>query len=263
MSQALLLLQALKQLLKSQNITYKGIAHHLGMSEASVKRMFAKSQLSLERIDAICELLGIEISDLLHKMQQLSHRISQLSHEQEEKIVSDKKLCLITVCVINHWTLKEILNFYYLNEYECIHYLAELDKLKIIELLPKNKIKLLISPGFHWIANGPIQKFFQRYVLTDYINSNFQAENEEMICQFGMLTAESHALFRKKLRHLAQEFITLSEQDAHEPIHKRFGSVCFFMKRPWGTTMFDEFIRPEAKLAEQRYYAKIKPNNDD
>jgi transcriptional regulator with XRE-family HTH domain len=49
---------------KSQNITYKAIAKHLGLSEASVKRIFSKSQLTLERIDEICELLGIESSYL-------------------------------------------------------------------------------------------------------------------------------------------------------------------------------------------------------
>ncbi len=243
MSQASLLIQALKQSLKSQNITYKDLAIHLDLSESSVKRMFANGQLSLERIDAICECIGIEISDLLQKMQHMSHRISQLTLEQEKKIVSDRKLCLMTVCVINHWSLKEILDFYNLDEYECIRYLAELDKLKLIELLPKNKIKLLISPGFSWILNGPIQKFFQQYILMDYIGSNFQKEDEEMICQFGMLTAESNALLRKKLRHLAREFVTLSEQDASEPISKRFGSVCFLMTRPWATTIFNEFIK--------------------
>lgn len=252
MSQSLLLVQALKQLLKSQNITYSAVAKYLDMSEASIKRMFANSQLSLERIDAICELLGIEISDLLQKMQHMSKRLTQLTYEQEEKIVSNRKLCLITVCVINHWTFEEILSYYTLSEHECIQYLAELDKIKFIELLPKNKIKLLISPGFSWIPNGPFQNFFQKYILTDYLESNFQSQHEEMICQFGMLTAESSALLRKKMRHLAEEFVSLSEQDAGEPIHKRFGTVCFQMTRPWATAIFNEFIQPEAKAREAK-----------
>ena len=247
MAQSQLLVKALKQLLKSYNLTYRMVAKHLGLSEASVKRMFAHSQMTLERVDAICDLMGIELVDIFQKMQQMSTRISQLTFEQEKKIVSDRKLCLITVSVINHWTLAEILNYYHLTELECIRYLAELDKIRLIELLPKNKIKLLISPGFQWIPNGPIQKFFQQYALAEYIDSNFQSKNEEMICQIGMLTAESSAMMRKKLRHLAQEFVSLSEQDASEPLNKRFGSVCFILTRPWATTIFNEFIRPEAK----------------
>lgn len=247
MPQATLLLQALKQLLKSQNITYRQVAAHLGLSEASVKRMFATEQLTLERIDAICELLGIEIADLLQKMQQMSKRISQLTYQQEKTIVSDRKLCLITICVVNRWSLADILSYYNLTEHECIRYLAELDKLKFIELLPKNKIKLLISPGFTWIPNGPIQQFFQTYILNDFIRSDFQNENEEMICQFGMMTTESLLLLRKKLRHVAQEFLTLSEQDAGESIHKRFGSACVLMTRPWAPAMFNDFIKSKNK----------------
>ena len=243
MSQSTLLVQALKQLLKSQNITYSAVASHLNLSEASVKRMFASKQLSLDRIDAICEMLGIEISDLLQKMQHMSKRITQLELEQEKTIVSNRKLCLVTICVVNRWTLLEILSYYNLTESECIRCLAELDKIKFIELLPKNKIKLLISPGFNWIPNGPIQKFFQQYILSDFVGSNFQKANEEMICQFGMLTVESSVLFQKKLRHLAEEFLVLSEQDADEPINKRVGSACVLMSRPWAPAIFNEFIR--------------------
>lgn len=243
MSQSQLLVQALKQMLKSQNLTYRDLAKHLHLSEASIKRMFANSQISLERIDAICEFLGIEISDLLQKMQHLSKRITQLTLEQEKLIVRDHKLCLVTICVVNHWSLKDILNYYQLTEHECIQYLAELDKIKIIELLPKNKIKLLISPGFVWIPNGPIQKFFQQYILSDFIESDFRHEHEEMICQFGMLTPESNALLRKKLRHLAEEFLVLKQQDSGEAIYKRVGHACVLMIRPWAPAIFNEFIR--------------------
>lgn len=243
MPQSQLLVKALKQLLKSQNITYKAVASRLGLSEASIKRMFANNQLSLERIDSICEMLGIEISDLLQKMQHMTQRITQLTREQENIIVADRKLCLITICVVNHWSYEEILSYYNLTSAECIRYLAALDAIKLIELLPKNKIKLLISPRFTWLPNGPIQHFFQQYILRDFIDSNFQKANEEMICQFGMLTEESNLLFRKKLRHLAAEFLVLSEQDAGENLDKRMGSACVLMMRPWAPAIFDQYIK--------------------
>lgn len=250
MAQSDLLILSLKQLLKSQNITYRQLANALHLSEASIKRMFAKQQLSLERIDAICAILGIEISDLLQKMQQLSKRISQLTVEQEKKIVSDRKLCLITICIVNRWTFEEIVRYYNISETECILYLAELDKIKFIELLPKNKIKLLISRRFSWIPNGPIQKFFQEYILRDFISSGFHKENEEFSCQFGMLTEESSIIFRKKLRHVAEEFIQLAEQDTHEPLEKRIGTACVLMIRPWVPAIFHEFIKKCAIIAE-------------
>jgi hypothetical protein len=40
--------------------------------------------------------------------------------------------------------MRDITNEYKIKEAECIQKLAQLDRLKIIELLPKNKIKLLV-----------------------------------------------------------------------------------------------------------------------
>ncbi|MEO8964370.1 MAG: hypothetical protein ABI370_06840 [Gammaproteobacteria bacterium] len=82
-----------------------------------------------------------------------------------------------------------------------------------------------------------------REFLSDFTHSNFQNKDEEMICQFGMLTTESSVLFRKKLHHVAQEFLALCEQDSKEPIDKKHGSSCILMIRPWAPAIFKKFIK--------------------
>ena len=67
------------------------------LSEASVKRMFALKRMSAERMDVICAVLEIEVSDLVHKFEQLQHRISRLTEAQEREIVSDPGLLLVAV----------------------------------------------------------------------------------------------------------------------------------------------------------------------
>lgn len=243
MTQTNLLIACLKRQLKNQGKTYADVAKYLELSEANVKRMFAQQHLTLERIDTICTFLGIEISDLLQIMQQMSQRMTQLTLEQEEMLVSDRKLCLIAICIINQWSLTDILQYYNLTELECIRYLATLDKLKIIELLPKNKIKLLISRRFNWIPNGPLQQFFQRYILADFTRSSFKHAHEKMVCEFGMLSDASINLFIKKLNHLAQEFLEMNQQDLAEPIQQKHGTACVLMVRPWAPSIFDEFVR--------------------
>ena len=89
------LINTLKKELRAQGITYKQIASALDLSEASIKHMFAKSHFSLERIDRICELLGIEISDLARIADQDSPTISQLSLADEKELVGDMKLLIV------------------------------------------------------------------------------------------------------------------------------------------------------------------------
>ena len=97
MAQARALVGVLKQVLKSRGVTYAEIARRLGMSEASIKRVFAKGSFTLERLDKICDVLGIEITDLAKMVEHESERVVQLTLQQEKAIVADPKLMLVAV----------------------------------------------------------------------------------------------------------------------------------------------------------------------
>ncbi|MET0355287.1 MAG: helix-turn-helix transcriptional regulator, partial [Cellvibrio sp.] len=133
MAQIAPLLNALKKALKAHGLTYLKIAEALELSEASVKRLFAEQTISLQRLEQICQLMELEISDLVQMMNEQQPRLQHLSVEQEKEITQDLILLLVTVSVLNRWTLTNILSFYKLSESECIQKLARLDKLKIIE----------------------------------------------------------------------------------------------------------------------------------
>jgi len=80
----------------------------------------------------------------------IEQRLQQLSIEQEKEITADVKLTLVAVCVLNRWTMNDILSYYHISENECVRQLAKLDRLKVIELLPGNRIRLLVAPNFSW-----------------------------------------------------------------------------------------------------------------
>src|SRR5215470_14615602 len=148
MAQAQALVTALKQVLKSRHVTYAQIAGRLGMSEASIKRVFSKGTFTLERLDRICGLLGIAITDLAKMVEHEAERVSQLSLEQEREIVADPKLMLVAVHALNHWTLEEMVAHYTISKTECIRLLARLDRLRIIDLLPNNRIRVIVGRNF-------------------------------------------------------------------------------------------------------------------
>ena len=65
MAQTKLIISTLKKTLKSHGKTYSDVAQHLELSEASVKRMFAQEAFSLNRLDAICTMMDMEITELM------------------------------------------------------------------------------------------------------------------------------------------------------------------------------------------------------
>lgn len=243
MAQTREIIDTLKKALKAQGRTYADVAAAIGLSEASVKRLFARRSFSLARLDQVCQLLGIEISDLIQQMNEQRQSLQQLTVEQEKQLTSDVKLLIVTVCVLNRWTMDDILAWYTISEHECVRHLAKLDRLKIIELLPGNRIKLLVAPNFSWLENGPIQFFFQKKVGQEFFNTRFNRDDECLVVLNGMLSAQSNAEFQRKLRRLAREFDALNNDDAALELEERHGTTLVLAMRGWQYGLFTPFLK--------------------
>jgi len=234
------LIAALKQSLKAHGKTYADVAQGLDLSEASVKRLFSTQQITLSRLDEICQLIGIEISDLVKQMDEQAGRIERLSVEQEREIANDLSLLLITVCVLNRWSLDDILRVHQLDQHACIQKLAHLDRLQIIDLLPKNRIKLKVAPNFNWIENGPIQQFFQQRIAAEYFNTRFQSEDECLLVLNGMLSKSSNQAFQRRMQRLAREFEEFNREDVALEFDQRHGATVIIAIRGWRYGLFKD-----------------------
>lgn len=248
MAQTALLINVVKKALKAHGKTYADTAKHLQISEASVKRAFSQKSFTLQRLDEICQMIGIEFTDLLQMLKDSAAApISGLTHEQEQEIVSDLELLLVSVYVLNRWTFEQIVDHSGMSASQCIKHLAHLDRLKMIELLPKNRIKLRLAPNFQWRENGPIQQFFLKKLQSDFFNSRFNQEQENLIVINGMLAPSSMSVFNRKMEHLAKEFDELSSDDAGLPFDQRNGTTVVLAMRPWKVGLFSQFDKILAK----------------
>jgi len=250
MAQTGALVGALKQVLKSRGITYAEIARRLGMSEASIKRVFAKQSFTLDRLDKICGVLGIGITDLARMVEHEAERVTQLTLEQEREIVADPELLLVAVHALNHWTLEEIVDRYSISKTECIRLLARLDRLRIIDLLPNNRIRVVVGRNFSWRPDGPLQRYFRDQIEANFFASRFDGRGERLAFVSGMLSQNSNAVIQQHMRRLEAEFTELHNQDASLPFGERFGTSLLLAVRPWLPEVFRKMQRkPVASLA--------------
>ncbi len=243
MAQIKAVVETLKKLLKSQQLTYAEIARRLGMSEANVKRMFASRRFSLERLEQICHLMQMELSDLFQLYEESRQQVTQLTQEQERELVSDTRLLLVAVSVRNRLSFNEIITHYNISETECIRHLARLDRLKIIDLLPNNRIKLRISEDFRWLPNGPIERYFEQQIQAQFLKSGFRLAGQQRLFIFGLLSEASHQVMMTKLQLLAKEFAELQRQDALLPLDKKENLGLLLALRPWEFDLFQPMLR--------------------
>jgi transcriptional regulator with XRE-family HTH domain len=243
MSQITTLLKTLKQELKASGMTYADVASRLGLSESSVKRIFSESRLSLARLEALCQLVDMDLTDLVRKMGSERKRIPMLTKEQEREVVADPKLLLVVICVLNHWTFEDIIETYRVSEHECVRLLARLDRLGFIELQPLNRYRLSVAGDFQWIPDGPIQRFFRREVQPGFMQSTFTGPGEKLVFRNGMLSRASNATLLQRVDRLVAGFSELHAEDAGLPLEDRFGSSLLIAFRPWEFSYFRELRR--------------------
>lgn len=243
MAQCEALIDTLKNELKARRMTYADVAQGLNMSEANIKRMFAEKKFSLQRLEDVCRLIKTDITGLVRLYDETRSRITYLTKDQEKELVSDVKLLMIAVSVRNHSSFEDIVSYYDVSKSECIQYLAKLDRLHLIELLPNNRIKLLINEDFHWLPNGPIEKFFEKKMQPDFLNTDFSGKNEFRIFLNGALTQSSHEVLLRKLKRLSMEFQDLHLQDISTPHHQKMNESLLIAFRPWQYSGFEKLRR--------------------
>lgn len=243
MPQITALIDTLKAQLKARGLTYRTVAKSLALSEASIKRCFAQRQFSLQRLEQICQLLDMELSDLMKLMQSRQQQLNELSEEQEQELVADIRLLLVAFVVVNGWQFTDIISWYRLTENETIQYLARLDRLRLIELLPNNRIRLRISPNFAWRRNGPIQRYFSEHLLPRFLESDFASSQESLQFPSGMLSEASCQQLERRILQLVQDFHDLNEQDRHRPLSEKIGYSLLLAFRPWQPREFEQLRR--------------------
>ena len=241
MTQKHALINTLKKTLKQHGLKYDDVANNLGLSLGAVKRFFAKQDFTINRLDQICAMMDLEISDLVIAMQAQQTQTSQLTQTQEQELVADVKLLLTANLLMNAWTVSEILEVYNITELEMVQYLARLDRMKIIDLHPGNRVKLKISRDFTWIKKGPIQTFYKNHVQADFLSSDFDGPGEIRVFLTGMLSRGSNTEIMRKIKRLAISFEDLHREDESTELSEKFGTSMVLAMRPWDIELFEQF----------------------
>ncbi len=243
MSQTATIVTALKATLKQYGVTYADVGDALGLSESSVKRLFTDKNFNLSRLERICQLMNLELTDLFEAARSAERLPEQLSVEQEQQLVGDLKLLLVAFLLCSDWSYEQIIHDYSIGETEGVRLLARLDRLKIIDLLPNNRVKLRLSRSFTWRKNGPIQRFFENQVQEKFFRSSFSGALELRLVLNGMLSTGSNRTIQQRMSRLASEFEVMLDEDRKLDPASRFGTTVVMAIRPWELDVFVSYRR--------------------
>jgi transcriptional regulator with XRE-family HTH domain len=237
------LIATLKRELKSQGKTYRDLADALDLSEASVKRLFSSERFTVERLARISAFLGSTLAEMCQRAADSLPEIATLTEEQELQLVSDPKLLLVAVCVLNRWEAGDIGRVYELSGAEILKRLIVLDRMALIELLPGDRARRRVRRDFEWRPDGPIKRFFREQGLSDFLRDPFNGSEESLEFAHGMLTTEAREELLTEMRRLRRTLARLHEDSEGRPLHEKRGVGLLLGTRGWELPVFSKLRR--------------------
>ena len=232
------LVTTLKKELKAAQMTYADLARELGMAESSVKRMLAKGDMPLSRIDVICRALKMDFAELAQRVADAQPLLKELTAEQERAVVADKKLLLVTTCVLSQWTAEQISATYRLSEPEVVLSLAQLDRIGIIELKAGNRYRLKLAKAFRWRPHGPMMQFFREHAALDFFSGGFDGHAEGLLLVHGSISRALAPSFLERMQRVAQDFQQQHQADQKLKDADRKGYTLLLAMRDWEFAAF-------------------------
>jgi transcriptional regulator with XRE-family HTH domain len=243
MSSTLDLVNALKAELRRAGITYADLAQELGMAESSIKRIFAKGDMPLSRIDEVLAVLKMDFAELARTVAMAAPLRRELTVEQERAVVADPRLLLVAICAQSQWTLEQIVETYTLSKPQAVGCLLALDKLGFIELRANNRYRLKIDKTFRWRPGGPVMQYFRTHAAPDFFDGGFDGPGELLMLVHGQVSNAQAALFNDRLQRLAQDFAQQHLADQKLPAADKRAYTVVIGMRSWLFAAFRQLLR--------------------
>jgi len=225
--------EALKKSVRTRGLTYAELARRIGLSEASVKRMFSRGSFTLARIEQILRALELELYDVARISRGESRGPAELALEQEAVLARDERLLSVFWLLLNDWRFEEILQQFSISRSELTLTFARLARAGLIKWGPGERARLKVPRDFQWRAGGPVKRAYGARVMAEFLKGRFDGPLEMLRFEAKELSGESAAVVRRKLERLAAEFNELAEVDASLPARRRTAAAILVALRPW------------------------------
>lgn len=227
------LVEALKKLLKSRGTTYRELARALGLSEASVKRLFSERTFTLQRLEQVCEVLEVDFFELAKVARGAAAGVDEMTLAQEQALAADSKLLGVFYLLFNDWQPGDILDRYALTRPELLKLVLRLDRLGLVDLMPHDKVKLRVPKTLRLRREGPIRRTHGKSVVAAFIQADFDEAGGLFRFEVRELSKASAALLARRLERVATEFNELAELDSYLPSGQRTTIGMALGIRPW------------------------------
>lgn len=209
-------IEILKKELKNKKMKYEDLAERLGMSVSGLKKSLASDDLSVSRLQKICEALGVPLVQVLAAADDEKVQDVYLTDEQETLLL--KKADVFHL----YWKLR--FENVPLHKYiadaksgreEVRGRLRQLEKVGLVRINPKGDLEFSDKGMIRWSNYGPLVEHLNRKWSAELIDSILTKKDPRNVLNLALLqlSEASFAEMKEELRQLLDKYSTQSRKD--------------------------------------------------
>lgn len=166
----------IKNRAKAQGLTQQDFAKNLGVSLATIKRWYGGGTISLDILKDLCHEVGMTVSDVLSAVENQSTTKFSYTREQEEFFADEPSYLAFFDQLLRGYTPAQIQKKFQISARKLTQMLSQLEKLKLIEWLPHNKVRLLVAGEPVWLVGGPLAAKLRREIFQAFLESETKSK---------------------------------------------------------------------------------------
>jgi DNA-binding Xre family transcriptional regulator len=209
------LFELLKAVLKARRMTYADLAELLGLSEPTVKRIFAERDCKLSRLNDICAALGLTLDDLVAEANRVDVQPTRLIDRQESQLAEDRPAFHLFLLLLDGMTIEEIQEQYQLEKQMIFKLGMKLEKIGLAEVTPGNRVRLTVQSPVEFRRDGPLHHSLVKLNMA-FLRSTYLARDTEhsaYLTQTRRMTQKTAQHILARLRDVQVELSNLARRD--------------------------------------------------
>jgi transcriptional regulator with XRE-family HTH domain len=232
MRQSRALLEALKAALRAKGLRLTDVASELRVSPSTVKRWLAGNNLTIDRLEALCDLAAISLSELVERADDVAPgKILRLSQSQERGLAEDTRLAFLFFSILNGWPPADFAREFGIGPELMQAYLDRLHRLGLVDILPSGRVRSRAARRVTWRRGGPLARHFEAKVKHHFMGADFGDSSTFFLSDIVKVSPAGAAQIEALVEQFRKEIHRIAEIDARAAaVDGRWRGVLFAVR---------------------------------
>lgn len=225
------ILSELRRELKARGLRVARVAEELEVAEPTVWRWLRGEGLTLDRLDEICAIAGLDLRDLVGRADE--DREDAFTLAQERVLAADRGLALVFFAILHGAQARDLEEEFGVPADRLDSHLERLQRMGLIDASPRGRIRPKVRRAVRWRRGGPLSMAFERTVKPFFMAMDFGAAGSHYVSDMVPMSESGRARVQALFETLREDIHAIGEQEQAARLEGREWSGVLMMVHPF------------------------------